>query len=90
VIVHHDDTGYIEGQSEKEGWWISAFVIFPHNRGQGLARALATHLPEHCSLLAMPMGMGPHIPLDALIRFYESLGFTRHTDVYGNSTLMRR
>lgn len=77
-VIYEDETGYIKGYQNDDGrWWIMEFVINPKFRGKGLARELAKHLPRKCRLYAYPLFnmKGNKLDLEALTRFYESLGF---------------
>ena len=76
--IYENETGYIKGYLAEDGyWWIMEFVIKPKYRGKGLARQLASHLPNKCRLMAHPLyNMGNvSIGVEDLIKFYESLGF---------------
>jgi len=91
-IIYQDDSGYISGYLRKDGyWWINELVVYPKQRGKHLARKLADHLPYKSKLLAFPMfgKAGKTLTQDQLIAFYQSLGFVRTTDEFGNVIMER-
>jgi GNAT superfamily N-acetyltransferase len=88
---YQDKIGYIKGYWRPDGYfWISEFVINKEFRGKGLARNLAVNIPQKCMLQAQPLfNMGGSIPLEKLVSFYESLGFIKTPDFYGNVIMVR-
>lgn len=91
-IIYEDETGYIKGYLRKDGyWWIEELVIYLKLRGKGLAKKLASHIPQKSKLLAYPLLnlKGRKLSKDQLINFYISLGFKEKIDEYGNSIMYR-
>lgn len=75
--------GHIKGYLRPDGYyWIQQFTVLPEYRGRGYGHMLAKLLPQKCKLFAYPMmnGAGPHITPEALVRFYEGIGFRKITE----------
>jgi ribosomal protein S18 acetylase RimI-like enzyme len=77
--------GYFTAEPCGNGMYsVNTFIIYPEYRGKGYARKLAAKLPAKARLFAKPLvykDNGPHLTIEQLKKFYESLGFITY-DTY--------